>query len=244
MSKPDRPYRKKTIGNHHLKPESLVMGYGYDPMLSEGSVKPPIFQTSTFAFRNAAEGAAYFRKAAGKPLEGDAEDPGLAYSRINNPNLEVLEDRLTLFDGAAEALAFSSGMGAITTALLTFLDAGSVVLHASPVYGATETFIRNTLPRFGVTTEEFFASADEEEIWAAAERAMAHGPVNVIYTETPTNPTNEMVDLKLAAAIANRCAEAQNGHRPVVMTDNTMMGPIGPVSYTHLRAQENKANLG
>jgi methionine-gamma-lyase len=227
MSKPDRSYRKRTIGQHPLKPESLIMGYGYDPHLSEGAVKPPIFQTSTFAFRSAAEGAAYFRKASGKPLEGDSEDPGLAYSRINNPNLEVLEDRLTLFDGAEEALAFSSGMGAITTALLTFLDTGTSILHATPVYGATETFIRNTLPRFGVHTQDFFASANESEIWQAAEAAMQSGPVRVLYTETPTNPTNDMVDLALCARIADRIGEVQGGLRPVLMTDNTFLGPIG-----------------
>ncbi len=228
MSKPDRPYRKRAIGARRLKPESLVMSYGFDPMLSEGAIKPPIFQTSTFAFRSAEEGAAYFRRTRGAALEsdGDQDDLGLAYTRINNPNLEVLEDRLTLYDEAEDALAFSSGMGAITTSLLAFAEAGDVVLHSTPLYGATETFIRNILPRYGVKTVEFFASAPEAEIRAAADAARALGRVCAIYTETPANPTSDLVDLALCAQVRDAIAQHQEG-APVLMTDNTYLGPIG-----------------
>lgn len=227
MSKPERAYRKRRIGNHELQPESLVMSYGFDPQLSEGAIKPPIFQTSTFAFRTAEEGAAYFRKTRGAPLEGDSDDPGLAYTRINNPDLEVLEDRLTLYDGAEDALAFSSGMGAITTALLSFLDAGTVVMHSTPIYGATEVFIRNTLPRLGVQTHAFPASADGDRLRAEVTAARQKGPVRVLYTETPANPTNDLVDLRLCADIAKEIGADQDGPAPVVMTDNTFLGPIG-----------------
>ncbi len=226
MKKPDRPYRRREINGRELSPESLVMSYGFDPHLSEGSLKPPIFQTSTFAFRSAEEGAAYFRKSRGQALATDSDDPGLAYTRINNPNLEVLEDRLTLYDGAEDAVAFASGMGAITTSLLAFVEAGSVVLHSTPIYGATETFVRNTLPKYGVHTEEFFATAGEAEVRAAAKAAQARGPVSVIYTETPANPTNALVDLELCARVRDELAENQD-LKPVVMTDNTFLGPIG-----------------
>ncbi|MGD2132401.1 MAG: cystathionine gamma-synthase family protein [Maricaulaceae bacterium] len=226
MSKPDRPYRRRNIAGRALHPETLALSYGYDPHLSEGAIKPPIFQTSTFAFRSAEHGAAYFRFARGLAREGDIEDPGLAYTRINNPNLEVLEDRLTLYDETEEALAFSSGMGAITTSLLAYLDAGSVIVHSTPIYGATETFIRNTLPRFGVKTVEFFADAPEAEVRAAVEKARGLGELRVIYTETPSNPMNSLVDLELCARLRDETAEAQ-GVAPALMTDNTMLGPIG-----------------
>lgn len=226
MSKPDKPYRKREIAGRPLRPESLVMGYGYDPRLSEGAIKPPIFQTSTFAFKSAEHGAAYFARSVGHASDETIEDAGLAYSRINNPNLEVLEDRLTLYDGSEEALGFSSGMGAITTAILAFAEAGSVVLHSSPLYGATETFIRNQLPKYGVQTVEFFASAPEDEIRAAVEQARRLGPIALIYTETPANPTNDLVDLDLIAQIARDVGDRQDT-KPPVMTDNTFLGPIG-----------------
>jgi cystathionine gamma-synthase/methionine-gamma-lyase len=232
MSKPERPYRKREIAGRELHPETLALSYGYDPHLSEGAIKPPIFQTSTFAFRSAEHGAAYFRAARGKRREGDIEDPGLAYSRINNPNLEVLEDRLTLYDDTEEALSFSSGMGAITTTLLAFLDQGSVIVHSSPVYGATETFIRNTLPRFGIRTVEFRADAPDDEVRSAFGTARGLGEVRVIYTETPSNPMNTLVDLELCARMRDETAEAQ-GTRPVLMTDNTMLGPIGQTPSHH-----------
>lgn len=232
MSKPDRPYRKTQLAGRELHPETLALSYGYDPHLSEGAIKPPIFQTSTFAFRSAEHGAAYFRAARGKRREGDIEDPGLAYSRINNPNLEVLEDRLTLYDDADEALSFSSGMGAITTSLLAFLDMGEVIVHSTPIYGATETFIRNTLPRFGVKPVEFVADGPEDEIRAAFAKARSLGDVQVIYAETPSNPMNTLVDLKLCAILRDEIAKTQKT-RPVLMVDNTMMGPIGQTPSEH-----------
>jgi cystathionine gamma-synthase/methionine-gamma-lyase len=232
MSKPDRPYRKREIAGKALHPETLALGYGYDPHLSEGAIKPPIFQTSTFAFRSAEHGAAYFRAARGKQREGDIEDPGLAYSRINNPNLEVLEDRLTLYDGTEEALSFSSGMGAITTTLLAFLDRGEVIIHSTPIYGATETFIRNTLPRFGIKTVEFVAGAPENEVRAAFAAARELGEVQAIYAETPSNPMNTLVDLKLCTSLRDELAKTQKT-RPVVMVDNTMLGPIGQTPSRH-----------
>ena len=90
MSKPLKSYRKREIAGHTLSPESLVMGFGYDPFMSEGSIKPPIFMTSTFAFKSARDGEALFRRLAGRREEGDPEDADLIYTRFNNPNMEVL----------------------------------------------------------------------------------------------------------------------------------------------------------
>ena len=157
MAKPQKPYRHRTIGNHTLHPETLMMSYGYDPKLSEGSVKCPVFQTSTFVFERAADGKAFFELAYGLRDQRPAEEPGLIYSRLNNPDLEILEDRLGLWDGAESSLVFSSGMAAISTTLWTFLRPGDVILHSEPLYGGTEFLLQNILPQFGIKPEEFGA---------------------------------------------------------------------------------------
>lgn len=226
MPKPDKSYRKTTIGEHRLSPDSLVIGYGYDPHMSEGSIKPPIFMTSTFAFKSAADGEAMFQAMAGKQPVGEVPREDLIYTRFNNPNMEVLEDRLTLFDGGEAALAFSSGMGAITTTLLAITEAKCSVLHTSPLYGASEVFIRSMLPGFGVHAQEVDAWASEEALLAAAREAAKHGPLKVIYTESPANPTNALVDIAACARVRD-IIEEETGTRPVLMCDNTMMGPIG-----------------
>jgi cystathionine gamma-synthase/methionine-gamma-lyase len=233
MSKPSKSYRKRDIGGRPLSPETLMLGYGYNPKQSEGAIKPPIFQTSTFAFESAEHGEQSFRAARGVPLADDPLDPGLAYSRINNPDVEILEDRLTIYDGAEAAVAFSSGMGAITTAILAVAGAGSVVLHSSPLYGGTESLIRNVLPRFGIKTVEFPATADEATLARAIVEARTLGPLAVIYTETPANPTNELVDLALVARLAREPFAAANGVAPVVMTDNTYLGPVAQFPIEH-----------
>lgn len=232
MSKPETPYRKRALGARSLHPETLMMSYGFDAKLSEGSIKPPIFQTSTFVFSSAEEGAAFFRVMGGRAIDGDPAAPGLMYSRFNNPNVEVLEDRLTLFDGAEEACVFSSGMGAISTVLMALARSGDVVLQSTPIYGGTETLIRNIMPNYGISSVDFVAGAPEAEIRAQAEEAMKKGRVAVIYTETPTNPTNEIVDLALMKQLADEIGERQ-GHRPPVVVDNTVLGPIGQSPLAH-----------
>ncbi len=226
MSKPDKSYRKREVAGHTLSPETQMMSYGYDPKLSEMSIKPPVFLTSTFAFASAEDGAAFFRVTLGQAEEGDPEQAGLMYSRFNNPNMEVLEDRLALYDGADEAAVFSSGMAAISTTLMGLAHAGSVILQSTPLYGGTESLIRKFLPHYGIKSVDFFAGAREDELQAAAEAAMAEGEVSVIYTETPTNPTNDLVDLQACRRIADMIAEKQ-GKRPWIVVDNTFLGPVG-----------------
>ena len=110
-------YHKRKIGDHVLKPETQMMGYGYDPSLSEGSLKPPIFLTSTFVFKTAQDGKDFFDYTSGRREPVAGQSTGLVYSRFNNPNLEVLEDRLALWEQSETAAVFSSGMSAISTAL-------------------------------------------------------------------------------------------------------------------------------
>lgn len=217
-------YRKREIDGRRLRPETLMMSYGYDPGLSEGAVKCPIFQTSTFVFDSAEDGKAFFELAYGLREKGPAEEPGLIYSRINNPDLEILEDRLTLWDGAEAGLTFSSGMAAISTTLMTFLRPGDVVVHSEPIYGGTEFLVHNILPQFGVRRVGFFAGRDGA-LERAVEEARELGRIGMIYVETPANPTNALVDVR-ACADAARALEDGGDDRPVVAVDNTFLGPL------------------
>src|SRR6266851_236418 len=167
-------YRRDRIGNHQLQPETMMVGYGYDPALSEGAVKPPVFLTSTFVFRSAEEGRDFFNLAAGRSEPEYGVDPGLVYSRFNHPNSEIVEDRLAIYEGAEVGAIFSSGMAAIR---------------------------------------------------AAAEEAMKKGRVSVVLIETPSNPLNTLVDMRLVSGIAGEIATRQ-GHKPVVVCDNTLLGPV------------------
>ena len=133
-----------------LAPETLMMGLGYDPHLSEGAIKPPIFQTSTFVFRSAEDGKRFFEVAYGLRKREAGEALGLIYSRINNPNLEILEDRLAVWDHADKALVFSSGMAAISTSMLALCRPGDEVLYTAPAYGGTEYLFDRILPRLNV----------------------------------------------------------------------------------------------
>ncbi|HEX8514542.1 MAG TPA: cystathionine gamma-synthase family protein [Allosphingosinicella sp.] len=208
------------IGGRRLKPSTLMMGFGYDPTLSEGSLKPPIFLTSTFVFETAAAGKRFFEGVTGK-RPGGAE--GLVYSRFNGPNQEILEDRLSLWEDAEDALTFSSGMSAISTLLLAFVQPGDVVVHSGPLYAATETLIARILGRFGVKWLDFPAGATREEIEGVMERAKAMGRVSLIYLESPANPTNALVDVEAVAAARSAVL---GDERPPIAIDNTFLGPL------------------
>src|SRR5258708_3617080 len=125
-----------------------MMGFGYDPALSEGSLKPPIFLTSTFVFKTAQDGKDFFDYTSGRREPGVGQTSGLVYSRFNNPNLEVLEDRLALWEDAEAGLVFSSGMAAISTALWTFARPGDAIVYSEPLYGGHQTPLQNFLAQF------------------------------------------------------------------------------------------------
>jgi methionine-gamma-lyase len=210
-----------SIGNHPLSPESMMMGYGFDPALSEGSLKPPIFLTSTFVFETAAHGKRFFEGITGK-RPGGAE--GLVYSRFNGPNQEILEARLKLWEQAEEALTFSSGMSAIATLLLTYARPGDVIVHSGPLYAATETLIAKILGQFGITWLDFPAGSTQDEIANVIEAAKAKGRLSLIYLESPANPTNALVDVE--AVKAARDAAFTGDHVPPIAIDNTFLGPL------------------
>jgi len=210
------------IGNHKLDPSTLMMGYGFDPALSEGSLKPPIFLTSTFVFETAAEGKRFFEGITNKHGSGGKAE-GLVYSRFNGPNQEILEDRLKIWEDAEASLTFSSGMTAIATLLLAFVRPGDVVVHSGPLYAATETIINKILTQFGVHYVDFPAGATRGELDEVMTRAKAKGRVAMIYLESPANPTNVLVDVEAVAAAR---AAAFEGELPPIAIDNTFLGPL------------------
>jgi len=212
------------IGNHKLDPSTMMMGYGFDPALSEGSLKPPIFLTSTFVFDSAAEGKRFFEGITNKHGSGGKAE-GLVYSRFNGPNQEILEDRLKLWEDAETSLTFSSGMTAIATLLLTFVRPGDVVIHSGPLYAATESIINKILPQFGVHYIDFPAGATREELDEVMAAAKAKGRVAMIYLESPANPTNALVDVEAVAA-ARAAAFGDQAEPPPIAIDNTFLGPL------------------
>ena len=203
-----------------MRPESLMMSYGYKPEWSEGAVKPPIFQTSTFAFRSAEEGKEFFSYAYGLAERDPGRPMGLIYSRLNNPNLEILEHRLNLWDEAEESAVFASGMAAISTSLLALVPLGGSVAFSRPVYGGTDYLMETLLPERGIQTREFPAGSDPEVIEQACQELEAAGaPCRVIFIESPANPTMKLTDIAGVAEVAHR-------RNALCAVDNTLLGPL------------------
>ena len=223
--KPKNPAR--FIGNHQLDPATLMMGHGFDPALSEGSLKPPIFLTSTFVFQTAAEGKRFFEGITGKS-DGSGRAEGLVYSRFNGPNQEILEDRLAIWEDAEAALSFSSGMTAISTLVLALASQNDVIVHSGPLYAASESVIDKIMARFGISYVDFPAGASREELdevmaKAKAQAAERGGKVALIYLESPANPTNALVDVE---AVRDARAAAFESDLPPIAIDNTFLGPL------------------
>ncbi len=208
----------------NLKPESLMMSYGYKPELSEGAVKCPIFQTSTFVFKTAEEGKAFFEVAYGHREQEASEELGLIYSRLNNPDLEILENRLTLWDKAEDCAVFESGMSAISTVFLECLKPGDLLVYSSPTYGGTDHFIHHVLTKFGVNILGFRAGQSKEEIINQIKDSEHADKLALIYVETPANPTNALIDITVCKEIANQYTT--NNKEVLVAVDNTYMGPL------------------
>lgn len=216
---------KTHIGNHALHPETLMLGYGFDPMLSEGAVKPPVFLTSTFVFGSAEEGRDFFDYVSGRKTPPQGAGAGLVYSRFNHPNSEIVEDRLAVYERTEAAILFSSGMSAITTSLLAYARPGDTIVHSQPLYGGTETLLTRTLTQLGISAEGFANGVDEGSIRTALRAGRAKGRIAVILIETPSNPINTLVDVAMIRRLADEIG-AEQGHRPMIVCDNTLLGPV------------------
>lgn len=216
---------------HKFKPESLMMSYGFKPELSEGSIKSPIFQTSTFVFKSAEEGKAFFEIAYGIREKGLTEEVGLIYSRINNPDLEILETRLKLWDEADDSAVFESGMAAISTVLLEFLSPGDVLLYSTPVYGGTDHFINHFLQKIGILTIAFKPNHTKRDILNLLKASGKTDKLAMIYIETPANPTNALIDIEMCAEISKEFSTLDK--KVYVAVDNTYMGPLWSQPLKH-----------
>ena len=202
-------------------PQTLIFSKGYDPQRSEGAAVPPVFRTSTFIFKRAEDGKRAFEIAYGLRPRGAGESPALIYTRVNNPNSEIVEDRAVVWDGAEAAALFSSGMGAISSACLAFLRPGDLVLFSDPIYGGTEYLFRRLLPEYGIRTIPFPAGAGADALEALV---AAHGAPRILFIESPANPTMQLCDMAAARAVADR--HATPGRPTLVLVDNTFLGPI------------------
>lgn len=209
---------------HKFSPESLMMTFGYKPELSEGAIKCPIFQTSTFVFETAEEGKAFFEIAYGLREKRPNEELGLIYSRINNPDLEVLENRLCLWDEAEDCAVFESGMSAITTVLLEFLKPGDLLVYSMPVYGGTDHFINHFLPKIGIHTLGFHPGQEDNDLEKMIADTGHADNLAMIFIESPANPTNTLIDIERCKKLADN--HSNKDKQVLVAVDNTYMGPL------------------
>lgn len=166
------------------------------------AVNPPIYQSSTFAFKNADHGAACFA--------GDSD--GYIYSRLGNPTVRVLEDAVAALENGAGGIACASGMGAVTTVYVAYLSQGSHIVSTDAVYGASRSVLEKHFSRFGV--EASFVDTSKPELIEAA----IQPNTKLLYIETPANPTITISDIA-------QCAEIAHKHGLRLVVDNTFCSP-------------------
>lgn len=190
--------------NRNYRFDTKIVHAGQHPDPSTGSLSTPIFQTSTFVFDNAEQGAARFA----------LEEPGYIYTRLGNPTTDALEQKMAVLEDGEAALATASGISAITTALLTLCQQGDHIVSANAIYGCTHAFLSHSMPKFGITTS-FVDATNIAELKAAI-----RSETKVVYIETPANPTLTLVDIEMVAGIAHQ-------HGALLIVDNTFMSPYG-----------------
>jgi methionine-gamma-lyase len=210
-----------------FRPDTDVLTRGFDPSLSVGSARPAVFRSSTYVFSSpeAAERAFDIMGGRGERTEGENVD--LVYARFNHPNAQILEDQIIALEPAATGAAvFNSGMAAIMTALLAVLKPGDSIIYTVPISGATQTLIQGFLQSFGVVGIPVLAGRGD-----LLDRAIREAKsLRVVLIETPANPTIIMTDIKHACeSVAAWHAASSDGNsvpeRPLVMIDNTFLGP-------------------
>ncbi len=200
------------------RPATQVLTRGFDPRLSVGSARPAVFRSSTYVFSSPEAAERAFAIELGKIRPIDGEDVDLIYSRLSHPNAEILEDQIVPLErGATCAAVFNSGMAAISTLFLTMCRPGASIVFTVPLYGGTHHLLHELLQQYGLIPVPV-AAGDSD----ALTRAIAEAPnVQLVFIETPANPTLRMSDIAAAADAAG-----QREQRPVVAVDNTFMGPV------------------
>ena len=211
-----------------LHPDSIAVGHGYDPADAWGAAKPPIVLTSTYVYPNAQAAKDFHRAFFDGATQGEHGGPipdGFIYSRLGHPNLSMVEKRMAALDRAEDTAGFNSGMAAISTLAWAFLRPGDSVVNSRPIYSGSDNLLNTVLPDFGIHVEGVVDACDEAAIRAAADAAMARGPLALFMVESPANPTAAMVDIALVRRIAEEIG-ARQGRRPLVSVDNTFLGPL------------------
>lgn len=190
--------------------ETEVIHAGFSAEEHHGSLTPPIYQTSTFIFTNAEQGE---RRFAG-------EEDGFIYSRLGNPTVKMLEDRMAALENGEAALAFSSGMAAVSAVLTALTKTGDHILCSQGVYGCTFGLLQLLKQKYGI--EHQFSSMDSYETVIEEIRPNTA----CIYIETPINPTMKLVDL-------NMIAKAAKEKGIPVVVDNTFCSPYLQTPINH-----------
>ena len=205
-----------------LHPTTRVLTEGFDPRLSVGSARPAVFRSSTYVFSTPEAAERAFDLMAGRAQRAENEQVDLVYSRFNHPNAEILEEQLVPLErGAQAALVFNSGMAAIMTALFSLLKPGQTVVYTTPIYGGTQQFLRDFLPRWGV--RGIATPAGKGDL--LDQRIRSAENLGIVLIETPVNPTLVMSDIRRACVTVESLKPSEDGGRPLVMIDNTMLGP-------------------
>ena len=205
-----------------LRSSTEVLTRGFDPRLSVGSARPAVFRSSTYVFSSPEAAERAFDLVAGRAKPQPGEQPDLIYSRFNHPNAEIFESQIVpLENGARAAIVFNSGMAAITTALFTFLRPGDAILYTVPIYGGTQSLIEGFLESWGVSGIAIQAG----ETAAIADAIRTTPNLRVILIETPANPTLTMTDILSASRAGTEAGSARSGEPPMLMVDNTLLGP-------------------
>jgi methionine-gamma-lyase len=203
-----------------VHPETLAVGYGWDPAEAFGAAKPPFAPSTTYVYPSA-EAALDFHQA----FFAGEEAGGYIYARLGHPNLSMVEARMAALDGAEACAGFNSGMAAISSIALACTRPGESVLHSRPIYSGVDGLLRGPLAEVGVASEPIADGCDEAAIRAAVEAALARGPLSLILLESPANPTAAIADIGLVRRIAEEIGARQGG-RPLISVDNTFLGPL------------------
>jgi methionine-gamma-lyase len=203
--------------SYRVRPETAVLTKGFDPQLSVGSARPPVYRSSTYVFSSPEAAERAFNIVLGRVRPIAEESPDLIYARLNHPNAEILEDQLVPLErGAAAAAVFNSGMAAIFTVLIGFLERGGSLIYTQPLYGGTQHLIHQVIEPLGFVARPV-AAGDTRALTETIEQT---DNVRLVLIETPANPTLTMTDIASAASAVQR-----HPKRPLLAVDNTLLGP-------------------
>src|SRR5260370_2150304 len=206
--------------SYRVRPETAVLTRGFDPELSVGSARPPVYRSSSFGFPSpeAAERAFGIVLVQIRPVGDDR--PDLIYARLNHPNAEILEEQLVPLErGANSAAIFNSGMAAIFTVMLTFMERTGSLIYTQPLYGGSQHLIHQVIEPLGFEARGVPAG-DTKALIEAIGNA---DNLSLVLIETPANPTLVMTDIAQAAAAIRR-----RDNRALLAIDNTLLGPTFP----------------